>query len=191
MSGGQPRVKRQHTGLHAKAQQKHEASQKQNAFMPRGQGQVQRTARNKLQGIAVFVEKEYSKQSHVGAAHGIKQVFQRRHDRLLGTIVQNQRHGSQGHQLIEQIHGHQVSGKIQAHQNPVHDQIISKKPPLFPLVFHIGKSINAGKHPNNAHKGGKQASQGIYMKINRNILHEIEQGHASLSAPACSQRQDC
>ena len=50
-------------------------------------------------------------QRHVSPAHGVKEILQPRHDRLVALGMQNQGHGHQGHHFKKQIDGHQVSRK--------------------------------------------------------------------------------
>ena len=178
-----------HTCFHPKTKQHRKNSDQKNAFMSRCKYRVQCSARCKGQRTAIPVKEKNSEQSEVRAAHRIEQVLQRRHNRLSGAIVQNQRHGSQRHQFIKQIHGHKITGKSQCNQYSVYNKIKTKKPAFSAFMLHINKRINADCSPYHADHSNKYSSNPIYMKKDRNILHQIKQRQTEITGPRKHNRK--
>ena len=130
-----------------------------------------------------MIQKEDSKQTKIGTAHRVKQIFERRHDRLARSVVHDKRHRAQRHQLIKQVHRHKISREIQSDQHAVDQQEESEKPPLLALVLHIHKGIKADRYPDDRDKGHKQPADRIDPKIDRNPFHQVKQPHLMLTAP--------
>ena len=56
-------------------------------------------------------------------------------------------------------------------------------------MLHIRKRIKSDAQPHNAHDRHKQPAYRINVKIDRNILHQIEQCHLVLTTPCNKKRE--
>ena len=182
-------MKGHHARLGPETHQRRKHGNQKNPLVPLCGSLVQGPSRRKIQRVTVPIQKEDRKQAPICAAHGIKQILQRRHNRLPCPIVEHQRHGDQGCQLIEQIHGHKIAGKIQRHQHTIQYQVEAVISFFLPLMLHIDKGKQSGQDPYKAHHRHKQPSQNINMKIHRNPLKEGKQYQLPVPRPGRCQGQ--
>ena len=118
-------------------------------------------------------------QSQKCACHGVKQIFQTGPHGFSAPLVENQRQGCKGHQLIKHIQRNQVGREIQSHENSRHDEIITEKPVLFLLVGHIGHRIDPYQQPDRSCQSRKQPTYLIYMKLQCKLVRQSYHGQAS------------
>ena len=113
---------------------------------------VERAAGDEAQRQAVARIEEDEAKPQKRARDGIKQIFQRCADGLVGAVMQHERHGQQRGHLEEQIHRDQIFREAHAHERRLRKQEEAEEA-LVPLL-QIAEGIDARQQI--AHGGDQQ-----------------------------------
>ena len=158
VSGGQPAVQGEHARFHAKADQHGQEDRHVEAFLP-GDLLGRHQPGNEIPVPAHCADKENADQGGARANDGVDQILDGGGHGFLIPVMQHQRHGQQGHGLVEHIIGDQIARHRQRVQDALGDGVEQEEPPrvLVMLQVFLGVQPHAGpddrqeQQPNTAH----------------------------------------
>ena len=174
MRRGQPAVHGKHARLGAKTHKHQHKRKKQHpGRAPPGGQKSQAAPRKKGAACTISIEVKDTEQRHKCTGHGIEQIFQPRHHRLMAQTVEHHGQGGQSHHLEEKIQRDQIARMVQRHQYPHDDQVKAEIPVLLLLMLHIFKSKHASQCPRRHGHACKEPGQAVHAHTDLQCIRQF------------------